>query len=161
MLVYWLLNESSPFSAPFPFFPFVHCFNTIRNSASFRAGDSLNSSRSQLFAENTHYFFFLKCCVTSTETIRTVRDGEPRTATSTFIQLLSSVRVGIQCCFTSTETLWTIRDGEPGTATSTFTQLSSSQDARLQMLLYVHREQKIESLATESPGRPPRLSHSS
>ena len=29
-------------------------------------------------------------CFTSTETIRTVRDGEPRTATSTFAQLLSS-----------------------------------------------------------------------
>ena len=30
------------------------------------------------------------CCFTSTETIRTIRDGEPRTATSTFTQLLSS-----------------------------------------------------------------------
>ena len=30
-------------------------------------------------------------CFTSTETVRTVRDGEPRTATSTFTQLLSSV----------------------------------------------------------------------
>ena len=29
------------------------------------------------------------CCFTSTETIRTVRDGEPRTITSTFTQLLS------------------------------------------------------------------------
>ena len=32
----------------------------------------------------------LQCCFTSTETVRTVRDGEPRTATSTFTQLLSS-----------------------------------------------------------------------
>ena len=31
-----------------------------------------------------------QCCFTSTETTRTVRDGEPRTATSSFIQLLSS-----------------------------------------------------------------------
>ena len=30
------------------------------------------------------------CCFTSTETIRSVRDGEPRTATSTFTQLLNS-----------------------------------------------------------------------
>ena len=30
---------------------------------------------------------------TSTETIRIIRDGEPRTATSTFTQLLSSERV--------------------------------------------------------------------
>ena len=34
--------------------------------------------------------FFFKRCFTSTETIRTVRDGEPKTATSTFTQLLSS-----------------------------------------------------------------------
>ena len=32
-----------------------------------------------------------QCCFTSTETIRTIRDGEPWTATSTFTQLLSSV----------------------------------------------------------------------
>ena len=34
-------------------------------------------------------------CLTSTETVRTIRDGEPRTATSTFTQLLTSgLRVG-------------------------------------------------------------------
>ena len=27
----------------------------------------------------------VQCCITSTETVRTIRDGEPRTATSTFI----------------------------------------------------------------------------
>ena len=32
----------------------------------------------------------VQCCFTSTGTIRTLRDGEPRTATSTFTQLLSS-----------------------------------------------------------------------
>ena len=32
----------------------------------------------------------VQCCLTSTETIRTIRDGDPRTATSTFTQLLSS-----------------------------------------------------------------------
>ena len=37
--------------------------------------------------------FFFRCCFTSTETIRLIRDGEPRTATSTFTQLLSSVCV--------------------------------------------------------------------
>ena len=57
-------------------------------------------------------------------------DGEPRTATSTFTQLLSSDQV--QCCFTSTETVRTIRDGEPRTFTSTFAQfLSSAKRARL------------------------------
>ena len=33
-----------------------------------------------------------QCCFTSTETIRTIMVGEPRTATSTFTQLLSSER---------------------------------------------------------------------
>ena len=32
----------------------------------------------------------VQCCFTSTETIRTIRDGEPRTATSSLTQLLSS-----------------------------------------------------------------------
>ena len=35
---------------------------------------------------------FFRRCLTATETIRTVRDGEPRTATWTFTQLLSSVQ---------------------------------------------------------------------
>ena len=66
--------------------------------------------------------------VTSTETIRTIRDGEPRTATSTFTQLLSSAfgLVQVQCCVTSTETIRNIMDRKPRTATSTFTQLLSS-----------------------------------
>ena len=34
----------------------------------------------------------VQCRFTSTETIRTIRDGEPRTATSTFTQLLSSAQ---------------------------------------------------------------------
>ena len=32
----------------------------------------------------------VQCCFTSTETIRTIREGEPRTATSTFTQFMSS-----------------------------------------------------------------------
>ena len=31
--------------------------------------------------------FLFECCFTFKETVRTVRDGEPRTATSTFTQL--------------------------------------------------------------------------
>ena len=38
----------------------------------------------------------VQCCVTSTETIRTNRYGEHRTATSTFAQLLSSVFLSFQ-----------------------------------------------------------------
>ena len=37
-----------------------------------------------------HSFQF-QCCFTSSETVRTVSDGEPRTSTSAFTQLLSSV----------------------------------------------------------------------
>ena len=79
-----------------------------------------------------------QCCLTSTETIRFIKDGEPRMAASTFSQLLSShtdmrrylllASVALayqnclfQCCLTSTET--------------------------------------IRQLGTGSPGRPPRLSH--
>lgn len=32
----------------------------------------------------------LHCCITSTETIRISKDGEPRTATETFTELLTS-----------------------------------------------------------------------
>ena len=50
------------------------------------------------------------------QTVGTVRDGEPRAATSTYTQLL-----------TSTETVGTVRDGEPRAATSTYTQLLTSE----------------------------------
>ena len=50
--------------------------------------------------------FFL-CCFTSTETIKLISDGEPRTSTSTFTQHLSS---DVQYCFTSTKNIEFIRD---------------------------------------------------
>ena len=59
--------------------------------------------------------------------------------------------VSLQCCFTSTETTSRIRDGEPRTATSTVTQPPgrfTSTDT-------------VGLLGAGSPGRPPRLSHSS
>ena len=66
-------------------------------------------------------------CFTSTETIRTVRDGEPRTATSTFTLLLSSVNISSMLLYVHRDhIIKTISDGEPGTATLTFTQLLSS-----------------------------------
>ena len=56
--------------------------------------------------------------------------GSPRTATSTFKQLLElcaeHMQVQVQCCFTSTETIRTIWDWEPRAATSAFTKLRSS-----------------------------------
>ena len=74
--------------------------------------------------------------------VRTIRDGEPRKATSTFTQLLNSdMIVQVQCCFTSTETIRaisSIRDGEPRKATSTFTQLLSSASKRGLNNLYLN-----------------------
>ena len=70
---------------------------------------------------------------------------EPRTATSTFTQLLSSGIRRVQCCFTSTETERTIRDGEPRTSTCTFTQLPSSEvmySSSISVLLSVHGDRK-------------------
>ena len=67
--------------------------------------------------------FKVQCCFTSTETVRTIRDGELGTTTSTFTQLLGSDLSEVQCCLTSTETIRTIREWDPRTAASTFTQL--------------------------------------
>ena len=74
-----------------------------------------------------------QCCFTSTETVRTIRDGEPRTATSTFTQLLSSVSVFVSAL------LYVHRNhqallGTPRTATSTFTQPLSSDYVTRQIL---------------------------
>ena len=80
--------------------------------------------------------------------------GEPRTATPTFTQFLSSaLRIQVQCCFTCTETIRTIRDGEPSTSTSTFTQLLSCEFE----FSVASRPQGPYGLS----GRPPRPSHSS
>ena len=72
-------------------------------------------STQDFFPIHLFHFFYLffcvrvQCCFTSTETVRTVRDGEPRTPTLIFTQLLT-----VQCCFTSTQTVRTVMDGEPG-----------------------------------------------
>ena len=70
-------------------------------------------------------------------------------------------QVQVQCCFTPTETVRTIRDGKPRTPISIFTQLLSyERETELSsVLLYVHRD--VGSIRDGSPGRPPRLSHSS
>ena len=78
----------------------------------------------------------VQCCFTFTETIRTIRDGESRTATET----IRTIRDGESR--TATETIRTIRDGESRTATSTFTQLLSSLLSSRSLLLYVHRDHK-------------------
>ena len=77
------------------------------------------------------------------ETVRTVRNGKPRTATSTFTQLLSSEVFGIFVSFL----LFVHRRYKDclGLGTiSTFTQLLSSEGFGifLSVVLYVHRDHK-------------------
>ena len=82
-------------------------------------------------------------CFTSMQrTVRTVRDGEPRTATSTFTQLLSSEVFGIFVSF-----LLFVHRGHKDClglgAISTFTQLSfEGLGIFVSVLLYVHRDHK-------------------
>ena len=67
----------------------------------------------------------VQCCFTSTETIRTVRDGEPKTATATsngHLDFHTAPELFSEFSFSvalSTETTRTIRDGEPKTTTAT------------------------------------------
>ena len=71
----------------------------------------------------------LKCCFTSTETVRLIRDGSPgrpprfHTASVTSDLALS---VSLQCCFTSRETVGTVRDGEPSTSTQLLSSVRST-----------------------------------
>ena len=89
---------------------------------------------------------------------RLIRDGKPRTATSTFTQLLSSEAIEfVHCCFTSTEIIRTVRDGEPRTATSTFIQVLSSEAIEFVQCSFT----STEAIRTVRDGEPPRLSHSS
>ena len=69
-------------------------------------------------------FLLLQCCFTSTATVRTFRDREPRTATSTFTQLMSTGD-SQRPMFLYVHRKRKIRDVEPRTTTSTFTQLLS------------------------------------
>ena len=96
--------------------------------------------------------FEFKSCFTSTETIRTIRDGEPRTASSTFPQFLSPGLwpLFLSWCYTSTETVWLRRDGARmryGLRVLAHTlsiQLLSSVRATAcssSVLLFVHRDQ--------------------
>ena len=103
-----------------------------------------------------------RCCFASTETIRTVKDREPRTSISTLTQLLSSMILNSSSDVALRpqrpyEPLETIRDGEPSTSISTFTQLLRSV---VQFSVALRPQRPYGLLGTGSPGRPPRLSHS-
>ena len=62
----------------------------------------------------------VQCCYTSKESIETIRDVEPKTATSPLWHSSWALydKVQVQCCFTSTETKKTIKDEELRTDTS-------------------------------------------
>ena len=75
---------------------------------------SLQDCHLYLERSSSSFLFFCKCSFASTETIRTVRDGEPRTSTSTSTYLL--------LCFAMRLYVHRDRkDGEPRTSTSTST----------------------------------------
>ena len=80
---------------------------------------------SSVMSSSSSVMFQVQSCLTSTETIRAIRDWEPSPVKfnlalhpqrpygllGTFTQLLISVVFQIQSCFTSTETVRAIRDG--------------------------------------------------
>ena len=107
-------------------------------------------------------------CFTSTETVRTVRDGEPtRTATSTFTQLLNSELQPVHWYFTSTETVRRLLGtGSPGPRpprpshsswTLNYSQFKFSVALRPETVRISCPAKAAHS--NERVGRPPRLSH--
>ena len=80
----------------------------------------------------------VQCCFTSTEIIRTVRDGEPRTATSTVTQLLSS-DTSCSVLLYVHRAIRTVRDREPRMVTTTSTQLLGSADSSFTVALRPQR----------------------
>ena len=108
---------------------------------------------------------WLKCCFMSTETVGLLGTGSQDVHLDFHI-LLSSVGGGGGCGGGggSNKNLFQrlIRDGELRTATSTFTHLLSSEVRVLVQCCFTSTKKKPSGLlGTESPGRPPRLSHSS
>ena len=105
----------------------------------------------------THKVFAIHCTAFSKHS--------PRTADPPHLSLSLHERrgafVSASVLFTSTETVRLIRDGEPRTATSNSTQLLSADLAPdvVEVLLYVHKNRMF--IRDGSPGRPPRLPHSS
>ena len=67
-----------------------------------------------------HYVYLL------TETRKRIRDGEPKTTTSTFTLLLS-IFLMMTCCFTSTETVGLLGTGAQDGHLDFQTQLLSSE----------------------------------
>ena len=89
---------------------FVKCFET--------GYTGLQRLKSYFFLFIVQWYGPGPFCFTTTEARLLIRDGEgggePRTATSTFTQVLSSGDFAGPFCFTSTEARWLIRDGDKG-----------------------------------------------
>ena len=90
-------------------------------------------------------FEFVQCCFTSTEDVRTVRDGEPRTSTSTLTQLLNSdtpreFKLNVAYVHRDRRYYW-VRG--PRASTSTLTQLLSSDTPRMLKFNVALRPQRI------------------
>ena len=100
----------------------------------------------------------VQCCFTST--VRTIRDGEPRTATSTFTQLLNSVET--MSSSSTSVLLYVHRDRTGRRAQDSYIDFHTApelcgNEAQVQRCF---TSTETES-GTESPGQPPGLSHSS
>ena len=99
-----------------------------------------------------------RCWKRSTETIRTLRDGEPsRTATSTSTQLLSSDQSKLKSCFTSTETLGLLGTGAQDVHLDFHTPSELSDQPCVQCC-FTFAETVLWTIrdGEESPGCPPR-----
>ena len=105
------------------------------------------------------FFFFFKCCFTSTETVRTVRDGKLRTSGGSLRLSHSS------WALRSVSVLLYVhrdrRDEKLRTSTSSFTQVLSSEVHFIVALTLVTTTETVGTVGTGSPRRPPRLSHRS
>ena len=68
--------------------------HTVRNFTQSSSTDLQSKTHNTVWVNS-----FVQCCFTSTETVPTIKDGEPRTATSTFTQLLNSEMHNIESRF--------------------------------------------------------------
>ena len=78
-----------------------------------------------------------QCCFTSTETVQTIRDREPRTATPSFMQLLSSMFM-FNVALPPQRLYWLLGTGSPGHPP--LLSCSSWAPCSCSMLLYIHRD---------------------
>ena len=132
----------------------VHVLMSLANKYPriFKTSSALTLTFTQLLSTDAT----VQRCFTSTETAGTLRDRKPRTATSTFTQLLSFDLDMTSYSSYSSVLLYIRRDyrlgiryREPRTATSTFTQLLSfdldmtSYSSYSSVLLYIRRDYRL------------------